>query len=237
MTAQKEAVLWGAVAGAATVLTELLALDPASLFSDFNWATFLGYTVKTLGLMVLGAMVVRVNQETSIQKAFQLGIMAPALIVGLQSGANVGSLESELEGMRRQFQLIQEQGSTQGANAAGNSSQVTLPFIAIAFADDPVGLGEHQSPAFSTRFWQGFSGQPSKGWFVVVGSHKTRQAATMQVERLAQLGWQVKVGDAKRWGGFFSVLIGSHLTQDRAIALRDLAIEQGLPANAYLWRQ
>ncbi len=107
MAGQKEAMAWGAIAGAVTVLTETLTIDPASLIKDFDPIVFLGYCVKAIILMTLGAIVVRVNQELNILKAFQLGIMAPALIVGIQSGSKLKDANKELLIARDQIQQLQ----------------------------------------------------------------------------------------------------------------------------------
>jgi hypothetical protein len=237
MTPKKEAMIWGAVAGAATVLAEMLTLDPASLFSDFNWATFFGYCVKIVGLMILGAVVVRVNNETNTQKAFQLGIMAPALIVGIQSGANLNSTEAKLYDVRSQLQQIQQQGSTEGANVSPSINRRMFQIVSSAYAQEVIPKGEHREVSFLTRFWYGLTGNEAEGWFVIAGSHKQRSDAEKQAARLANQGWSVKIGESYAWGGYYSVLIGSYLSKEKAIAIRDYAIKQGLPKDTYVWRK
>ncbi len=237
MSAQKEAMLWGALAGAATVLAETLALDPASLFKDFDFVVFLGYCFKTLVLMALGAIVVRVNQETNIQKAFQLGVMAPALIVGIQSGAKLHKTESELLEVREQFQRLQQKGSTEGSGLEGNINNNEFSLMVSAYAEDAIPKGEHRDVSLLTRFWYGLTGIEDQGWFVIAGSHKDRNSAEKQGANLRKQGWNVKIGESYAWGGYYSVLIGSYLSKERAAAIRDLAIKSNLPKDTYIWRR
>ena len=237
MATQKEAMIWGAVAGVTTVLAETLTIDPASLFKAFDPIAFSGYCVKALVLMALGAIVVRVNRELNIQKAFQLGLMAPALIIGIQSGANLNDAKNELFDVRKQIQQLQSEGSTSGTLSSENSNGQSYFFINNAYAQDHVPKGKHRNVSLPTRFWYGLTGSLEQGWFVIAGSHKNKTDAEKQAKKLKEKGWNVKAGDSFVWGGYYSVLIGSYLSKSEAAAIRDLAIKEGLPKDTYVWRK
>ncbi len=101
----KVACIVGAFSGTLPVFLSLISVDAENIFDEFEWLIFLGYVIKTIVLMTLGAFVVFVNSEVDLKKAFQLGIMAPALIVGGINASNfsdskksVEQLEKELKG-------------------------------------------------------------------------------------------------------------------------------------------
>lgn len=239
MTKKQEAMVWGAIAGMSSVLTELVIVDPASLINNFDSATFFGYCIRVIGLMILGAVVVKINNETNIQKAFQLGVMAPALIIGIQTGANLKETDAELKDVKVQIQKIQQRGSTEGANEKNYLSD-SLSIITSAYAQDDypeVPKGEHRDVSFNTRFWYGLTGSEKQGWFVIAGSHKDLDSAEKQEDKLKTQGWIVKIGEPFAWGGYYSVLIGSYLSREKAIAIRDFAIKEGLPKDTYIWRR
>lgn len=235
MATQREAIFWGAIAGAGTLLAEALTLDPASLFVDFDLLTFLGYCAKALILMALGAIVVKVNQETNIQKAFQLGVMAPALIIGLQSGANLNKANSQLDVAREQIQELQAGRPQQGSGISFDEQSQGF-FIRQAYAADAP-RGRHEDISAVSRFLKGLKGSNNKSWFVVAGAHRNRDSAERQASKYQKKGWDVKVGSKISWDGFYVVLLGSNLTKSQALAIRDRAIREGLPRSTYVWKK
>ena len=81
----RTAMITGALAGTLPILINLINADASTIFEKFDFIVFLGYCLKVILLMGLGAFLVRVNEETDIKKAFQLGIMAPAIVVGAKT--------------------------------------------------------------------------------------------------------------------------------------------------------
>jgi len=239
MTPQREAMIWGAVAALVTVVAETLFIDPTSLFKDFDTIAFLGYCVKGLILMGLGAIMVRVNQEVNIQKAFQLGLIAPVLIIGMQSGASLDDAHKQLSAARQQLQELQVKGSTAGSTSPTStvSKDKYLALINAAHAEGPIPKGEHRNVSILKRFWYGLTGSLDQGWFVIAGSHKDRTDAEKQASMLRNKDWNVKIGEAYAWGGYYSVLLGSYLSKEKAMEIRDLAIKDGLPKDTYVWRR
>jgi phosphoglycerol transferase MdoB-like AlkP superfamily enzyme len=79
----KEPLLIGALAGVTPLLVNIVNTEADTLVSQFNIEIIMGYVIQAIVLMILGAFLVYVNSEDNKWKAFQIGVMAPALVVGL----------------------------------------------------------------------------------------------------------------------------------------------------------
>jgi cell division protein FtsN len=180
------------------------------------------------------------NGETVIAKAFQLGIMAPAILVGLQSGVALSQQQEQLSAVRKQLSEIQAGERPVKVSSVGPAAAPSF-FIATAHAkgdgDAPVPKGEHRKVGVGARFWYGVTGSLADGWFVIAGSHKDRQSADAQAAQLRSKGWNVVVGDSLVWGGYYAVQVGSYLPKARAEEIRIKAIDDGLPKDTFTWHR
>src|SRR5260221_8797309 len=98
----KEQVIVGIAAGATPLLVNLINVDAGLIFAYWDWVVFSGYVMKGLVLMLLAGLVVYANGELQNWKAFQLGIMAPALVVGFLNGQKVDALAKDLAAAKTQ---------------------------------------------------------------------------------------------------------------------------------------
>ena len=96
MNDERKAISIGAVVGFVPSVINLIHLTPKEMFANFDQATFFGNTVKALLLMFLGGLIVFLNKEKNMLKAFQLGIAAPAIFIGFITGTALNTSEEEV---------------------------------------------------------------------------------------------------------------------------------------------
>jgi hypothetical protein len=243
-------MIWGAVAGAVPALGSILAAPPADVISNIQFDVVIGHSIKFVILAFLGALVVRLNKETNYQKAFQLGIMAPAILIGTQSTSNLNSARSDLDFMQEQLQQQQISSEIAGASAPQSSATPGLSpdypagssildiFVPPVYAEPPLQKGDLREPSSLEGVWRGLTGSSSNNWFVIAGSYSSQEAAEAQARKLRAEGWNAAVGtQPERFNGYYPVLIGSNLPRDRALQIRDQAIRDGLPRDTFAARR
>jgi len=235
----KIACFIGAAAGITPLMVSLISVDAELILGAFVTRIFIGYLIKAIGLMALGAFVVFVNSESDYKKAFQLGIMAPALIVGSINASNFSDAKREI------LNLESELGDHPSAHSSSNFRSSNLPensnpvfsLISNAYAETTNNLtGKHNAPSTVRLIWYGIAGKISNGWFVIVGSHARQSDADRQVQRLKNRGYDARVFPSLENNGSFSVAIGSYLTLKEARALRKKALDDGPLKDSYLWK-
>jgi cell division protein FtsN len=99
-----------------------------------------------------------------------------------------------------------------------------------------------QEPKISgfSRFFRGALGTKLKtseneAYFVIVGSHKNREDAEKQVEKLSKINYKASVYNPYGFSKYYAVVIASNVTKDEAIRIKEKAIEDGLPPDSYVW--
>jgi hypothetical protein len=243
MTAnEKKAIFVGALSGTMPLLVNLVDIDAAMILSEFNLTVFLGYIIKAIGLMILGGFIVFINSEVDLKKSFQLGIMAPAMIVGMLNANNLTDANTQIEVLGSQLEASRKVGMGPVPKEITNDSPGTVfqwkfSIISSAFAE-PVGAlkGEHTEVSMFTLLKYGITGNIQNGWFVISGSHSSETRAEKQSEELRLKGYDAKVFPPFGNSKYYGVVIGSYLTLEEAQALRLLAIKDGLPKDTYLWK-
>ncbi len=97
---------WGALGGLAPVLLALAVVEGAIVADFFNEigdperknlaiGEIVGFVLRTGGLIVLGAVWALLHKRIgSAAHAFELGVLAPAMVSALINGANIGQLGS-----------------------------------------------------------------------------------------------------------------------------------------------
>jgi hypothetical protein len=231
-TAMVQAVTIGAIAGATPTLVALVGVDPPALVIDLDnqktWHLFYGYALRCGVLMFLGAFLVYVNSETDKWKAFQMGILAPTIIIGIGVAGNLRETSSALRLAQDVIQGIQ---STQAQPTAPKTS-VKVHFALLLGSAYAQTKGLHRNPELVKH---GATGQPT--WFVVVGSHSTRELADAQAKELKDTrGYDARVFPPSSASRYFTVAVGSYLEYEEASRLRTQALADSLPKNTFLMK-
>jgi hypothetical protein len=229
----------GAVAGITPLLVSLISVDAELIVSGFDTKIFVGYLIKVAGMMALGAFVVFVNSESDFKKAFQLGLMAPALIVGTINASNFSDAKQEILNLESELEnRVSTNGSIrQDAAYIYKDSVFSFSLISNAYAGSANTLiGKHNKPSAGRMVWYGIAGNIPNGWFVIVGSHKQKREAAEEAQKLRDGGYDARVLPPFKGSDNYKVAIGSYLTLNNARELRKKAIEDGLSKSTYLWK-
>lgn len=229
----KNCLIVGGIGGALPLIINLINVDASTMFKNFDALVFLGYTVRVTILILLGALFVWINSESDVKRAFQLGIMAPAVVVGYINATDVQTKQVELEIAKEQLEKARPTDNTQNI---GQLSSTNF-FISSAHADNKsVPKGIHKKPSTFGKIWYGLTGSSANEWFVIAGSHRNKQAAKLQVQTLERQGYDTEVYPRFGDNDYYGVLIGSYITLKEAKALRKKAIKDGLPKDTYVWK-
>jgi hypothetical protein len=215
----------GGIGGLAPIILFLINLDFERYVANATPWTTVGYVLRAILLFLLGGFVAYLHEtEEKRITLFLVGVSAPSLIAGYLSTANPS------------FPQVKSTDSTTGKRA--------LLFLApSAFAVSPPppladGVKRFTLPSRSaaSQFAEGLLGIPPKNvWFVIVGSHldlsdAKRQAANFN-ERFK--GYKAEVYAPYADSPYYAVVIGAHLTQSEAKAIRDEAVRDGFPRDSY----
>lgn len=126
--------LWGGIGGLAPILATFLILEGdiigrylSELASGGSVMTVIGYTVRVIGLFIVGGLWASLHKsERDPKKLFQLGIVAPAMITGMISASNLNT-ETAMAPRSGDMASVQiERPTSQGALApsgGGTSSR------------------------------------------------------------------------------------------------------------------
>ncbi|MCG7942963.1 MAG: SPOR domain-containing protein [Candidatus Thiodiazotropha taylori] len=233
---QKIGCTIGALAGITPLLVSLVSVDASLIVKVLVPAIIIGYVIKAAGLMALGAFVVFVNSESDYKKAFQLGLMAPALVVGALNANNFNEANLEINELQTELGERQSLGVAPSPNTSSILEGVLSFFIGSAHADEPMLIGKHDSPSTGNLIWYGISGKISNAWFVIVGSHDRQRDAVRQAEGLKKRGYNARVVPDVKNKENYVVSIGSYLDIKEAKALHKTAIRENLARHPYLWK-
>ncbi|CAN2040447.1 SPOR domain-containing protein [Candidatus Magnetomoraceae bacterium gMMP-15] len=236
-----EAIIVGSFAGTIPVLLNLLNIEVTTILKEFDWLTFCGYAIRVILLMVLSGFLVYVNSEVDKRKALQIGIMAPAILIGYINGENLDDTKKQLNYAQEQIQQLSDYDkndkNVKYYKEPSFRDRSVFSFIPSAYADnDSVLKGRHRDPGSWDRLWYGLTGKIKKGWFVISGSHKSKEAAQQQARKLEKMGYKAMVFPPFGSNQYYGVIIGSYINFDEAKTLRDQAIKDGLPKDTYLWK-
>jgi hypothetical protein len=227
----------GAMAGITPLMVSLVSVDAEMIVEEFVPTIFIGYMIKAIGLMVLGAFVVFVNSESDFKKAFQLGLMAPALVVGTINASNFNEAKQEIR------YLESELGTHESANRVPKNNTTSLlenhgfgfSIISSAYAGDQNALiGKHNKPSAGRQIWYGISGKISDCWFVIVDSYNQESDARSKVRQLNSRGYDARVVKNPQNSDIYGVAIGSRLTLREAQEIQKQAFDDGLHKESYL---
>lgn len=218
----KTRIVIGGLGGVAPVLLNLIVIDLQTLMLDLTALTLISYAIRVAALFTIGSLVAVFHKsETDLFKLFQLGIVAPALITATLNGSNVNV----------------PQASQAPSGSSGTTEIFQLLPSAFAQAKDPE-LKQFTMPKESTmqQIYRGlFGSSPSNVWFVIAGKQKDLALAKTQAAELKGKGFAAQVYAPYGGSGLYSIVIGAHLTQQDAEALRKRALAAGLSGETHLW--
>ena len=218
-------ILIGGLGALMPVVLNLLVVDLHILFLDLTLVAFLAYLTRVIILFSLGGLVAFFHKdENSPLKLFQLGLAAPALITGLLNGGQVE---------------IPKAPPPPEAKPSASSQ-----FISSAYAQTGQG-GEIKTfslprESLGEQFQRGFTGSiPKRVWFVIAGSHPSRESAQKQAEKITKefgaKGFKADLYSPSAGNPYWSVVIGAHLTSDEAQELRQRAITARVSKDPSVW--
>ena len=231
---EKKACIVGAVSGISPLLVSLVNVDAELIINGFERHILIGYIIKAIGLMILGAFVVFVNSEVDLKKACQLGKMAPAFILGALNTNNLSESKNEVLQLEKE---LESKNNLSHDKTVMLHKQLSFALINSAnAANHELKKGIHNTLSTSKLIWYGVTGNIADGWCVFVGSHKNESDAKKQVKELALRGYDARIYPPFRENKHYGVTIGSYLTIEQARKLKREAIADGLQKDIYLWK-
>ena len=242
--ANRKALIVGGIGGLLPVLMCLTQQDAATMYDTFDFAKFAGHCTKAVLLSFLGALLVWINSIDDLKQALQIGIMAPAVVVGFMAGSQLEDAQSQLAILQKTVRSTQLEEPVTPVQP-GSGTRLWMPedggtgfsLVSPAYAQTSAQLprGYHQKePSTLSRFWYGLSGSLENSWFVISGSHSTEKAALAQVKALKKKGYTARVIPPRGNNKYYSVVIGSWLSMQQAKLLSQQAIKDGLPKSTYI---
>lgn len=105
-------------------------------------------------------------------------------------------------------------------------------------AAQPTRTFDDAAPSAVDQFFQGFLGRrPNETWFVISGSHFTKEAAQKQADKINSSGKRLTAEVYEPFGKtrYYAVVIGAGLSKEEALLVRQKALLGGLPKDTYLW--
>jgi hypothetical protein len=214
---KRERFLIGGVGGLAPVLMFLITGDFARFFSHIAALTLFGYFVRAGLLFFIGGFVANLyRDETQPMKIFQLGLGGPAMIAG----------------------FLAAQASPANMPAASSSSGAIVAVVHAQTAANEDNIKRFTLPDSSpvSQFFEGLTGaQPKNVWFVIAGSFTSLDRAKAYAGKINKgfADFHADVYAPYLDNPNYTVVIGAHLTQADAKALRDKAISAGLNKQTY----
>jgi SPOR domain len=213
----------GGVGGLAPVLLFLITGDLVQYLIQLDTLRGIGYAARAIALFFVGGFIAYLHtDEDKPFKIFEIGLAAPALLAGALTTAQLAPSRPP---------------AGQPETRVGWSIILAVPAHAqSAPADDRVRRFTLPTDGKWDQFLEGFIGRsPKNVWFVIVGSHLQLEDARKQAEKVNRTypSFHAEVYAPYGDNPYYAVVIGPNLTQDEARALRDRAIQAGLPKDTY----
>lgn len=221
----------GGIGGLAPIILFLVNLDFERYVADATTWKTVGYVVRAMLLFLLGGFVAYLHEtENKRITLFLVGVSAPSLIAGYLSTASPDLSKANIP-------------------AVSTVQHLQHFFVPNAYADDSTAARLAQSMRLAqikqftlppqnagAQFLEGLFGTtPKNVWFVIVGSHPNANDAKNQAYTINQRyrNYHAEVYAPYGENPYYAVVIGAHLMQSEAKALRDKAVRDGLPQDSY----
>lgn len=219
----------GALGGFAAAMSKLLAIDTNTLAALLDLDAFqqannlkVMILIQFPALIVLGAIICSMTNETIPMKLFAIGVSAPAIIAPWMANPP-SNFASEIIGNSR--------------------AAMADIFISPAYAGDP-STSESVTSLDALGFLLGLSDpatEDGKRYWVIVGSHKNLDEALMQADKIEEIAPQLRpfVAAKKPGNDYYPVIVGGEdafVPLETANKLKSLAeaIDGVAPFGAYL---
>ena len=210
------------------ILASLLALDFDLILTNATPLTVTSYVIRQLTLCAAACLCVYLSPDARRPMTiFQLGIAAPAIIIGIINGVS----QSHNLRPRIGFQIPAIVG-TAFAQPAPRPDGALPTGVRV---EDCL----RRESTVSQQIIKGVLGiLPEDRWFVVISSNLQLQTAINDVQEIQQKfsgRFQAKICGPVSADNRYRVVIGQNLTYDAATRLKDEAKAAGLPIGTWLW--
>lgn len=238
-----EKIMIGGIGALTPTIVNLLVVDVKSIMLDVTILVVAFYLLKVIAYFFVGGFVAYLHtDEQNRVKLFELGIMAPAMIMLLVNGAQ---------------REVQEAAAITKESPAVASVVIWSP--PVAHAEDTLFVPLTPAPQDSaTRdsvlnvvevfalpkesTWEeikrGLLGSTTNRIYFVVVAKDTSLASAKELARVIMNdgeGYRAQVYAPYGSDLFYSVVVGEHLTYKEAMGLRRSALRAGLPKSTSLW--
>jgi hypothetical protein len=216
--------LLGGLGALTPIILNLAVVDIQTTLTNLTLLVGVGYLIRVVILFYVGGLWVYLHKdEKSPLKVFELGVVAPALIIAAMNGANASQARTHFAA---------------GPGPAAALSAVTGFFIPTAYArgsDPEVKKFSPPKESVTEQLWRGISGSRSERvWFLIAGSSRDLRAAREQARRINRETPDFKA-EVYEDGDSYAVVIGpANLTLDEAKNLKQKALDAKVPAASEL---
>jgi hypothetical protein len=243
MSAKKRMII-GALGGITPYILSILVIDFQTTLHDFDLFDGIGLLSRCLVLVFLGSLVAYFHKsETDDFKLFQLGIAAPALLATWINGYS-----SSQPVMQPVTRVVIEQET--GSNTFKPGLLQLMETIAYA-QESQTGQGSPTAQSIkndsylrdleistSDRLLRGLIGKKisnTNTHYVIVGSYRNEEDANREIELLKEKNYRAVLLPSFKDSQFFGVAIGTNLTFEEAKELQNLAKQDGLSKDTFIW--
>jgi len=215
------------------LIMSLYYSDLAVFLQKITPTIFFGYLIKVIILLVLGFLIgAFYRTETNRLKLFQLGIAAPAIVLGVINGQGTKLSEGDTNIDRTSFFSINILNDSFDRGFFNHQQDTS-----IRFHDAKILQYGYPQESVKQQFLRGFMGKKiTNMWFLIYGSYPNRQEATNTIVQLkdrypeleAQLYKSIK--DTTK----YDVVLGDHLEYQKGQVLQK-KYSSLLEKNIELW--
>lgn len=162
------------------------------------------------------------KREATALRIFESGLVVPALFLALSNGSALGVARQEL------FQTADPRSAT---------TSLTTPWARPAWQGRAKIFPTPKSESDEVTFLRAITGvERTRVWYVVAGSERSSEEAQRQADSISAVLKQFKAEVYRPYGEnpFFKVVIGAELPFEKAVQLRDKAIDEGIETEPRL---
>jgi hypothetical protein len=219
-------IMMGGLGALTPIVLSLLTVDLKTTFTNITFFVIAGYAIRVIVLFYMGGIVAFLHKdENKPLKLFELGIVAPALLMTMISAAQIETPKAE--------------------KAVDQSRAGAFLFMPVAYAQENYTQSNVEKrlkrftlpkEGVTSQVWRGLTGSKIENvWFVIVDSFPKLEVAEREAERINQWQGEFKAEVFAPYDDSqgYSVVIGANLTSEEANSLKKKAANIGVKSN--LW--